>query len=54
MNPQVAARMVGGFSRWRKFDEQRQGLMRAQLERIIATKGLSENVFEIASKSLAA
>ena len=54
MNPQVAARMVSGFSRWRKFDQQRQGLMRAQLERIVATKGLSENTFEIASKSLAA
>ena len=54
MNPQVAARMVGGFSRWRKFDAQRQGLMKAQLERIVATKGLSENCFEIASKSLAA
>jgi aminopeptidase N len=54
MNPQVAARMVGGFSRWRKYDEQRQALMRAQLERVAAHPGLSENVFEIATKSLAA
>ena len=53
MNPQVAARMVGGFSRWKKFDAARQALMRAQLDRIVATPGLSENVFEIASKSLA-
>ena len=27
-------------------------MMRKQLERIVATEGLSENVFEIASKSL--
>ncbi len=54
LNAQVAARMVGGFSRWRKYDAQRQAAQRAQLERIVAHPGLSENVFEIASKSLAA
>ena len=27
-------------------------MMRKQLERIVATEGLSENVFEIVSKSL--
>jgi hypothetical protein len=31
-----------------------QSKMRQQLERIVATKGLSENCYEIASKSLAA
>jgi len=51
-NGQVAARMVGGFTRWRKYDPKRQELMKAQLERIVKTKGLSENVFEIVSKSL--
>ena len=51
--PQVAARMVGCFARWRKYDATRQALMRAQLERIVARPGCSENVFEIASKSLA-
>ena len=30
------------------------GLMQAQLEMIVSANGLSENVFEIASKSLAA
>ena len=29
-----------------------QALMRQQLERIVKTEGLSENVYEIASKSL--
>lgn len=53
LNAQVAARMVSGFTRWKKYDEGRQKLMKAQLERIIAGK-VSDNVFEIASKSLAA
>ena len=52
LNGGVAARMVGGFTRWRKYDEKRQEMMKAQLERIVKTEGLSENVFEIVSKSL--
>lgn len=52
MNPQIAARLVQSFSRWRRFDETRQQLMRAQLERIVAQENLSKDVFEIASKSL--
>ncbi|KAK6251331.1 hypothetical protein SCA6_005336 [Theobroma cacao] len=54
LNPQVASRMVSAFSRWRRFDEIRQKLARAQLEMIMSANGLSENVYEIASKSLAA
>ncbi|XP_044486080.1 puromycin-sensitive aminopeptidase-like isoform X1 [Mangifera indica] len=53
LNPQVASRMVSAFSRWRRFDETRQKHAKAQLEMILSTNGLSENVFEIASKSLA-
>ncbi|XP_030480896.1 puromycin-sensitive aminopeptidase [Cannabis sativa] len=54
INPQVASRMVSAFSRWRRYDETRQNHAKAQLEKIMSTNGLSENVFEIASKSLAA
>ncbi|KAJ6821495.1 puromycin-sensitive aminopeptidase isoform X1 [Iris pallida] len=54
INPQVASRMVSAFSRWRRYDEGRQALAKAQLERIMSANGLSENVYEIASKSLAA
>ncbi|HET9427390.1 MAG TPA: aminopeptidase N, partial [Allosphingosinicella sp.] len=52
INPQVAARLVPPLGRWRRFDEKRAGLMRAELERIVATPGLSKDVFEQASKSL--
>ncbi|XP_024366624.1 puromycin-sensitive aminopeptidase isoform X1 [Physcomitrium patens] len=53
LNPQVASRMISAFTRWRRFDEERQALTKAQLERIKSQDGLSDNVFEIASKSLA-
>jgi aminopeptidase N len=52
VNPQTAAKMVPPLGRWRRFDEARQKLMRAQLERIAGTPGLSKDVFEQASKSL--
>ncbi len=53
LNPQVASRMVSALTQWRRFDKQRQGLMKQQLERIINTENVSKDVFEIASKSLA-
>eukprot|EP00887_Chlorella_sp_A99_P002892 scaffold6.g2892.t1 len=52
INPHVSARMVGAFSTWRNYDTARQQLLRAQLERIVRAEGLSQNAFEIASKSL--
>jgi aminopeptidase N len=53
LNPQVAARMARAFDRWRRFDLARQGLARAQLERIRDAAGLSRDVAEIVGKSLA-
>ncbi|XP_054824684.1 puromycin-sensitive aminopeptidase [Prosopis cineraria] len=53
INPQVASRLVSAFSRWKRYDENRQKLAKAQLELIMSANGLSENVYEIASKSLA-
>ena len=53
LNPQVAARMVPAFGRWRRFEPKRSAMMRQALERIVATPGLSKDVFEQASKSLA-
>ena len=53
LNPQVAARLVPAFGRWRRFEPKRSGMMREALERIVATPGLSKDVFEQASKSLA-
>jgi aminopeptidase N len=53
LNPQTAARLVPPLGRWRRMDEHRAALMRVELERIVASSGLSKDVFEQASKSLA-
>jgi len=53
LNPQVAARQIPSLGRWRRFEPMRAELMRAELERIVGTAGLSKDVFEQASKSLA-
>jgi aminopeptidase N len=52
LNPQMAARFVPPLGRWRRFEPVRAGLMREQLERIVASPGLSRDTYEQASKSL--
>jgi aminopeptidase N len=53
LNPQVAARLVPPLGRWRRFEPKRSQVMREALERIVGTPGLSKDVFEQVSKSLA-
>jgi len=53
LNPQIAARLVPPFGRWRRFEPKRAELMRNALERIAGTRQLSKDVFEQVSKSLA-
>ena len=52
LNPQVASRLVSAFNSWRRFDGDRQALIKGELERILATEGLSNDVFEIVSKAV--
>jgi aminopeptidase N len=52
LNPQMAARLLGPLSHWRRYDAGRQAAMQRQLERILATPQLSPDVYEITSKSL--
>ena len=52
VNPQVAARLLSALAGWRKFDASRRQLMKTELERVVATPGLSRDTFEIASKTL--
>ena len=52
LNPQTAARFVPPLGRWRRFEEKRGAMMREELQRILATPGLSKDVFEQVSKSL--
>ncbi len=52
INPQVASRMLGAFTQWRRYNEHRQNIMKAQLKRIISSENMSKDVYEIANKSL--
>ena len=51
-NPQIAARLVVPLTGWRRYDQQRQQLMREALTEIAAVDNLSRDVAEIISKSL--
>ncbi len=52
INPQVAARLVSSFNRWRKIEPVRRERMRSELERI-GTECRSSDVGEIVSRALA-
>jgi len=52
INPQIAARMLTPFCRWRRFDTARAELMRQELTRILAEPGLARDVYELAAKSV--
>ncbi|MTW20125.1 aminopeptidase N [Allochromatium palmeri] len=52
-NPQLAARLLKPLVRWRRFDPERQRLMRTELERVLGSGELSSDVFEVVSKALA-
>ncbi|WP_066799436.1 aminopeptidase N [Sphingomonas soli] len=52
LNPQTAAKLIPPLGRWKRFDAERAAKMRAELERIVATPGLSKDMFEQATKSL--
>jgi aminopeptidase N len=49
----VAARLVPPLGRWRRFVPDRAALMRGELERVLKAPGLSKDVYEQVSKSLA-
>jgi aminopeptidase N len=52
-NPTVAARLMEPLGQWNRYKPELGALMRAELERITRSPGLSKNVFELASKALA-
>ncbi|TWU05816.1 aminopeptidase N [Stieleria varia] len=51
-NPQLASRLVSRLNDYRRLEPVRQGLMREQLERINASKSLSNDVREIVTRAL--
>ena len=52
VNPQSAARMSTLFETWRRYDLDRQALIRTELERILAHDGLSRDMGEMVGRML--
>ncbi|CUJ20756.1 aminopeptidase N [Cognatishimia activa] len=52
LNPQTTARMCTAFQTWKRYDAGRQALIKAQLERILATPNLSRDTNEMISRIL--
>jgi len=52
-NPMVAARLVEPLGAWRRYKSIYGRAMKAELQRILEAPGLSKNVFELVSRSLA-
>ena len=50
VNPQITARMSGAFETWKRYDADRQGLIAAELDRILATDNLSRDTTEMVSR----
>ncbi len=52
-NPQIAAMLAGAFNLWKRFPEPRRGRMQAALQRIATVPGLSPDVTEVVTRTLA-
>ena len=53
LNPQIASGLAGVYKDYARLNEKAKGLMKVELEKILNTKELSKNVYEIVSKILA-
>ncbi|KAA0442588.1 MAG: DUF3458 domain-containing protein, partial [Candidatus Thioglobus sp.] len=51
-NPQIGARLVANYNEWQRFSPELKALQKQQLEKIIATKNLSKDIFEITQAAL--
>ena len=51
-NPQIASRLTTPFAAWRRYDTKRQEMVQKELKRILATDGLSGDVYEMVKRSL--
>jgi len=52
LNPQTTARMCSAFETWHRYDGHRKGLIKTELRRIFATKGLSRDTTEMVARIL--
>ncbi len=52
MNPQIASRLCVPLTRWKRYSETRQKLMKTQLQHLMSLPKLSNDVSELVEKSL--
>ena len=52
INHQTAARLCSCFNLWKRYDKNRQAMMKKQLETMAGQKELSRNLYEIVSRAL--
>ena len=52
INPQIASRLCVPLTRWKRYNETRQQLMKSALQRLVALPNLSNDVSELVEKSL--
>ena len=52
VNHQTAARLCSCFNLWKRYDNNRQAMMKKQLETMAGQKELSRNLYEIVSRAL--
>ncbi len=50
VNPQTTARMCSAFQTWKRYDADRQALIKEQLDRILATPDLSRDTHEMLTR----
>ncbi|MPV85479.1 aminopeptidase N [Ostreibacterium oceani] len=53
INPSLAARMASPLTQWQRFDDARQDLMKTALTTLVNLQPISDDLYEIISKSLA-
>ena len=51
-NPQIGARLVSIYNHWKRYTPELRALQKQQLEKILATKNLSNDIFEIVQAAL--
>jgi len=52
LNPQVSSRSAGSLIQWRRYNEARGALMKAELEKLSKMKPISDDLFEVVSRGL--
>lgn len=52
LNPQVSSRLAGSLIQWKRYDEKRGQLMKAELEKLKEMKPISDDLFEVVSRAL--